>query len=102
MVYAYPTNITRFYQLMGYANNITGGTFGIIMLIVIFAVSFIAMRQASAEYAGQNAKIFSAASFITMFFSVAFFLLGIVNDGTMYICIFVVALSVFANLVSGR
>lgn len=102
MTYTYPTNITRFNELLHYASDITDGTFGIIMLLVIFTISFLAMRQASAEYPGQNAKIFSACTFITMFFSVCFFLLGIVNDGTMYICIFLTAIAVFANLVSGR
>lgn len=102
MTYAYADNITRLHELMHYASNVTDGVFGLTMLVVVFLVAFIAMRQSMASYEGQNAKIFSASAFITTFFATMFYILGIVNTDALYVCIFVTAISAFANLIAGR
>jgi len=97
-----PNNITRINEVFTYGNYVTGGVMGIGLLMVIFVISFIAMRNSMADFRGVNAKVFAASSFITMIFSVIFFIMGIVNDMVMYICIVAVAVSAFANLIGGN
>ena len=102
MTFYYPTNITNFYQLFGYADYVTEGYFGLGLLVIIFVVLFIAMRSASNEYYTNNAKIFAACSFFTTVISVFFFIIGICDSTTMTICIVITAVSVLSNALSGR
>ncbi len=100
--YAVANNITRFSQTLTYANSITDGMFGLTLLIVVFIISFIAMRQANTSFQSTNAHIFAASMFVTNFFCAMFYLIGIVNSMIMYSCIVLLALSILSNVLSGN
>ena len=100
--YALANNITRFHQILGYENTITGGMFGLVILIVIFVISFIAMRQSNTSFQSTNAHIFSASMFITTFFAVMFYLMNLVNDLAMYACVILLAFAIIGNVYSGN
>ena len=96
-----PTNVTSFNEIMRYGNMVASNSLGLMILVITFVVSFMAMRQGQAEIPGVNAKIFVASSFITMIMSVFLFIIGMVNDTIMYFCIVMVAIGTFASLVAG-
>jgi hypothetical protein len=95
-------NVSTLSGIMRYNDMITGGIFGIGLLLLIFVISFIAMRQSTFAIPGSNSRIFAACIYVTTFFSVMFFIIGILNEYIMYICIFLTAVAVFANLQAGR
>ena len=99
----YPTasNVTSFVNIFKYGNMVSGDIMGILILIMTFSISFIAMRAGQSEVPGVNAKIFLASSFITMVLSAFLMIMSVVNDLTMYFCIVLVAVGTFANLVAG-
>lgn len=100
--YYYADNITNFYQLFHYTDYASGGVFGLCLLIMVFFICFISMRNSMGNVPGMTAKIFSASAFVTAIASVMLFMLGAVNDLTMYICIIATAVSVFGNVMSGN
>lgn len=101
MSYAMPANATNFVGMMTYINDTTSGIFGIILLITIFLIAFISMRSRMPEYAGQNVKIFTASAFASTVICVMLFIIGLVNDVVLISCIFLTALGVFGNMISG-
>ena len=47
MTYAMPTNLTGVDAILGYANNVTDGYFGIGLLIALFCIVFINLKLIS-------------------------------------------------------
>ena len=100
-VYASAGNVTTLDGLMRYSSMVSGGLFGLVLLIVIFSISFFAMRNAMGQFPGTNAKIFVASAFVTMVFSVMLFMIGVVNDVAMYTCVIATAVGMLASVISG-
>lgn len=90
---AYPYfNATNFTGFFSYMNDITSFWFGNFMVIIIFFVLFIGMKNYTTE------RAFGAAAFITLLFS--FFLWGahLVNFVTVLYCVVISAIAL-VNLI---
>lgn len=76
--FAYPSsNLTSVEQLLPYVNSITGGYFGVIILMSIFIITFIAGKSFSTE------KALSFSGFLTLIVGIMFRMLGLINDGVL-------------------
>jgi len=76
----YPApNATGIQDLLSYANVVTDNMFGLLMLITIFAIAFISMKQYPTE------KALTASSFMTMLTSYLFYVLGLIGSHIMLI-----------------
>ena len=71
--YAYPTNMSGLGSILTYANTISGGIFGYVMLLAIWLVFFLGLKKPEFE------KSALASTFITFVVSVLFASLGIVS-----------------------
>jgi hypothetical protein len=100
MVYANPSNVSGITSALQYVASTTDGMLSPVLLMVIFFISFLSMRNRNEYQQGANASIFLASAFITCFFSVLFYMIGIANEKVIYVCITAVAIGVFANLQS--
>ena len=72
------TNLTLSNDITGFlrfGNDVTNGTFGPILLGMVFLVVFIAMKP---YYPAQ--KVYAAAIYVTMLWGVALRILGAIND----------------------
>lgn len=90
MTYNMPDNLTRFYEYPQYVNTITDGFFGILLLLVIFVIIFIATKNFKTSVA------FALASFAAAFFSILFFIAGILIELWVYLSIGLAVLGVIA------
>jgi len=92
MSYYFPLpgmNVTGFVELMLYDNSITGGIFGISILLMIFFISFISLTAYGVE------KSFVPAIFMTFISSVFLAAMGLISYNIITILLFVTTLSVF-------
>ena len=80
-------NITRPYQLIEVANNVTGDLFGLVMIICIFVIAFISLKD------WKPAPAFAASSFITTIIAIMLRTLNALADWALFICIFLVVIS---------
>ena len=87
MTFEYPTNLTDmgFVSLFTYANSVTEGFFGLLVLITIFFVFFLSTKPFYT-----TPKSLGFASFATLISGIIFRILGLVNDpvliGTILVC----------------
>lgn len=82
MAFDVASNITGLTDLFGYANYVTEGNFGWVILMTWFVISLVIMSRGY-----DNKSAFIIASFTTTIFGIFFKVMGLVNDFTMYICI---------------
>ena len=76
--FSYPSsNLTSIEQLLPYVNTLTGGYFGVIILLCIFVITFIAGKAFSTE------KALSFSGFLTLIVGIMFRMLGMINDGVL-------------------
>lgn len=87
-MYDMPTNVTRFSDLFTYANTVTGGFLGVIILIMCFCIAFFAMKNYD------TGKAFASACFITTVIAVLLSAMALVSGLVLLICIIATALSV--------
>lgn len=89
-------NITRPYTLFQVTNEVTGGLFGNLILLAIFIVIFISLK----DY--RNSIAFATASFITTILAMLFRTMGIIGDMVMIVGIVATVASVAYLLFEGR
>lgn len=82
MAFDVASNITGLTDWFGYANYVTEGNFGWVILMTWFVISLVIMSRGY-----DNKSAFIIASFTTTIFGIFFKVMGLVNDFTMYICI---------------
>jgi len=82
MVNVTDINITRPYELITYANTLTDNIFGVVMILMIFIVSFIAMK----DYPTKSA--FASSCFITTLLAILLRVMGALADMYVFLCIF--------------
>lgn len=76
--FAYPSsNLTSIEQLLPFVNTLTGGFFGVVVLLMIFVITFIAGKSFSTE------KSLSFSGFLTLIIGIMFRMLGLINDGVL-------------------
>lgn len=95
-------NITGMSDLVVYGSNVSGGFLGLMILLMVFFISFMAMRNRASEQPGVNAKIFLASSFLTSVVSVLLMMIGAINEITVYVCVAGTAIAIFANVIGNR
>ena len=81
------TDQAGLFGFMNAANDLSGGLFGHLTLVVFFIIMVVAWRNEEPK------KSFAAASFITALISVFLRLLGWIPDGTMFITFIIAGLS---------
>lgn len=91
--YSYPTNISGSSGLLQYVNMVTDGWFGTITLIMIFAITFIALKDYKTN------RAFAVASWVVGIIGVFFRSISIISDPVLYICIVAAGLGLVALLV---
>jgi hypothetical protein len=92
------TNVTNQNNMVGIyqvANQITGGWFGILILVAIWIIAFIALKSYRTNAA------FSAASFLAAVCSIFLTLLGLLSEMGIYITATLLALAVIAHFIEG-
>lgn len=82
-------NVTRFYQLVQYANNVTGGYLGNIILFLILLVSFLTLLPFGTK------KALGSASYISTVFALLLWTLQLVGTFALVVCIVLSAVSTF-------
>ena len=75
-------NISRPYQLIDVANSVTGDLFGLVMVICVFIIAFISLKD------WRSAPAFAASSFITTLIAILLRTLNALADWAVFICIF--------------
>lgn len=73
MAYPYP-NITRPYEIVTYSQTVTNEFFGPMILLAIFVIAFIAMKNYKTTAA------LTGAAFVTFIISVLFWMIGIAHQ----------------------
>lgn len=68
----YPTNFTDFNQTLNYVDDVTGNMFGVAILVIVFTISFMALKS---RYPTESAL--PSAMFTTTLISVFLWLLEI-------------------------
>ncbi len=84
-----PNETYTFVELFVYTNTLTGDIFGYLLLIAIFAISFISMSKF------ETSKAFASSMFLTTMSSYLLTLLGVVSSGAMIWCTVLLLASVF-------
>jgi len=80
--FEYPSeNISGMFGLVQHVNNITSGTFGIVLLLIVFVLSFITTRSVSPS------RSIGFSVFITFLSAILIRYMGLINDGILYIAI---------------
>lgn len=92
MTYPSPVNATRISQLLQYTNEVTNNWFGNLVILAIFVIVFLAMLNRPVKEA------FAAASFITLLLASFLYLMQILNELVLFICIFATAIGVIGLL----
>lgn len=82
-----PSNVTGFADLAVYMNQVTQDWFWNLMIIALFVISFIALKNYPSE------KAFAGASYIVATAAILMRTLGLVSEKIMFISIFMVGLS---------
>lgn len=83
------TNITSIQKLMQFDNTITGGMFGIVLLIALWFVSFLGLGLYPKE------RSIMVASFITFLASILLAVIGIIDGRVSVLMLLMVFASVF-------
>ena len=86
LLYATPT-ITSFTSYLQYLNTITGGAFWTLVVLAIFAITFISLSV----FSFRNAVV--ASTFVTFSLSVLLRAAGLVGDGIVGVLIVLLAFS---------
>jgi len=88
--YTLPTNETgeSFLNLFTYVNDVSDGYFFLSILLALFVIVFISLKNFS------NSKAFAGASFFNMIFAIIFRVLGLIENKWMYLSIILVAISI--------
>ena len=74
MAFSYPTNITGFFDIMKYVDSVTGGKYlGGLIILSIFAITFISTQKAS------TVNAFAFASFISFIASLLLFFMELIH-----------------------
>jgi len=81
VVFPEPTNMTTFYEYVWYNNMITGGWFGNLLLISVFAVAFIIAKTRG--YTSERA--FMGGAWIVSITAIFFRIAGFVGDFAMFL-----------------
>jgi ABC-type transporter Mla maintaining outer membrane lipid asymmetry permease subunit MlaE len=81
MVFADP-NITRPYELITYTNTVTGGMYGVVVVLAVFIVSFMALKNYKTSAA------LGASTFITTLLAIMLRLMGALSDTILFLCFF--------------
>jgi hypothetical protein len=90
MTYLYNTpNATSIVDLFSYGNYVTNNVFGLFILVSVFLVMFLAMKQYPTE------KAFASSSFTTALVSYMLSILGLVPSYAVLITTLMVITSVF-------
>jgi hypothetical protein len=79
-----PENVTSIQEMFVYANTVSGDFFGVGVLIALYIIVFGYLRSKNSE----TSSCFVVAGFITSFAAIFFFLLGLIENWHLYICIF--------------
>lgn len=90
MVFPAPNITEGFVSLFQYANIVTGGIFGIGILVIIFFVTYLNISYA------ENTKAFAVASWVTMLSAIFLRLMNIIPTFVLYLCIFIAIISIIA------
>lgn len=88
MTYAEPNNMTGIWGVFEYANDVTGSSFGIGVLIALYFIVLLWLKNSGEEFT--NCAI--AAGFITAIPAVLLFLGGLISNYQLFIAILVFAL----------
>jgi len=91
--FSYPTNATKMYQIFQYSNTVTNEWFGAVILIMLFVIIFITLKDYKTN------RAFATASFITAVVAVLFKSFSIITDFTLYLFIIAAGLGLVALLV---
>lgn len=86
-LFDYPASPQNFGEFAVWANSVTGNMAGPIMLVVIFAISFLSMK------ANTTQEAFTGSSFITSLASYGFYLIGLVEPVAILVPTFMFAVS---------
>ena len=89
-------NITRSYELLTYANTVTGGVFGAVVVLSTFIIAYVAMK----DY--RSTAAFAASSFITCLVAILMRILGALQDDILFITIFLAVGGVAALIFEGK
>jgi len=81
MVFGDP-NLTRPYELLTYTNTVTDGLLGAVILLLIFIVGFVSMKNY------RTSSAFAASAFITTILAVLLRALDVIKDEILFLCIF--------------
>ncbi len=81
-------NITRIVDILLANNTFTGGVWGVVMVILIWAISFFSLKNYD------SSRAFAYASTITAITSSIFFAMGLISSWVLALMIFFGALSV--------
>lgn len=84
-----PENVTRFTDLLSYSNQVTNQAFAPALLVAIFVISFMNLKQYPTPQA------FSASSFITAVASYLLFFMGLLAEQFIIITTIMVVVSIF-------
>ena len=79
--YTMPTNITSITDWMQWGNVITGNWYGIVLIVMIFVITYISLK----DY--PNKRAFAAAAFITGITTVLLRFIGLVDTWTLSVVI---------------
>jgi len=74
MTFPTATNITRPYMLFEHVGVLTNGAFGIVLLLAVFIIAMVSMKNFRASAS------FATASFITMILSLLLRAMGAISD----------------------
>ena len=93
MLFVRPKNVTTFEKQLDYFNNLTdtgsGGVLGIAILLVIGGVLFGIMKAFSFD------KALAVSMLVTSFLGIMLGILGLVDSGTIFICLMVLIYALF-------
>lgn len=78
MAFAYPSNMTSVVDLLRYSDGLTGGYFGVIILIMVAIVSFISSKSYSSE------KAFGFSGFLTLLVAIILRFMNMISDTALY------------------
>mgnify|MGYP003148978978 CR=1 FL=1 len=95
MTYAMP-NMTQPFEIMTYANTTTNGLFGVLVILGVFMVSFVALKNY------KTGSAFAASTFITVILAWTLRILEVVPDWLFYITIFASVAGLAAVIFEGR
>ena len=96
MTFPTPTNITRPYMMFEHVATLTTNLFGPVILIAVFIIALISMKNHRASAA------FGAASFITLLIALILRALNAVSDLILIAVIIITTLSVAFLLFEGK